>query len=76
MYMKYIIIVIVGLLVLGGVWAIFFRGGEEVVLTSEQYQEVIDDALTDPVAEALDDPVSNIGYENPVSAEALNPFNQ
>jgi hypothetical protein len=74
--MKYIIIAIVALLVLGGVWAIFFRGEEGVVLTSDQYQEVIDDAFSDPVAEALDDPVANIGYENPVSAEALNPFNQ
>ncbi len=74
--MKYIIIAVVALLVLGGVWALFFRGGEEVVLTTDQYQEVIEETFTDPVDAALENPVEDIGYENPVSAEALNPFNQ
>ncbi|NQV89452.1 MAG: hypothetical protein HQ488_03975 [Parcubacteria group bacterium] len=74
--MKYFIIAIVALLVLGGVWAIFFRGEEGVVLSSGQYQEVIADTFSDPVAKSLEDPVANIGYQNPVSAEVLNPFNQ
>ncbi len=76
--MKYIIIAVAVVLVLGGIWAIFFREGVEegIILSSDQYQEVIEEAFTDPVDAVLDDPVADIGYENPVSAEALNPFNQ
>ncbi len=65
--MKYALIALGALIILGGLWALFFRG-EVVELTDTQQRAAVEAALQDPIA--------NIGYENPISTDSLNPFNQ
>lgn len=36
--------------------------------------QVLEEVFSDPVEEALDDPTQDIGYENPIGGEDLNPF--